>query len=302
MKLRHIEVFHALMNASSMTEAAQRLHVSQPAVSMVLKHAEQTLRMKLFHRTGGRLTPTSEAHALLPEVEQIFRRLESLERSAQALREAAAGGVSVAAAPSVACNVLPALLGSFAQKRPRARIKLRVLHTSQVQASVLERRAELGLVFAPSLPLEDGLQATQAMTYGVMCVLPRQHRLASKLALTAQDLDSEPLVTFGTDYELGLHIAAAFAAAAARPDVRVESSSSMASVQLAAAGLGVALVDLPGMADAFPQLVELPFVPRIETRVLILQAADRPLSRIAAAFLRHTVETLGEEPASTGTT
>ena len=91
MKLRHIEVFHALMHAANMTEAARRLHVSQPAVSTVLKHAESQLGIRLFERTGGRLVPTPEAIALLPDVEGIFERLEALGRSVQGLRDVDAG-------------------------------------------------------------------------------------------------------------------------------------------------------------------------------------------------------------------
>src|SRR3546814_15867250 len=68
MNLRQMEVFHAIMQTGSVTAAARVLHVTQPAVSAVLKHCEEQLGLKLFERTGGRLQPTREAQALFPAI------------------------------------------------------------------------------------------------------------------------------------------------------------------------------------------------------------------------------------------
>ena len=71
MNLKQLEVFYAIMNTGSVTAAARSLHVTQPAVSNVLKHMEQQLEFKLFERKGGRLFPTPEANHLLPDVNEI---------------------------------------------------------------------------------------------------------------------------------------------------------------------------------------------------------------------------------------
>ena len=83
--LRHIEVFYAIMRAGTITEAARILNVSQPAVSVALKHFESRIGMRLFDRAGGRLKPTPEAKALLPDVAEIFGRLSAVERFSQDL-------------------------------------------------------------------------------------------------------------------------------------------------------------------------------------------------------------------------
>lgn len=66
MRLKHIEVFHAVMQTGSVSAAARLLHVTQPAVSRTLQHAELQLGFPLFERVRGRLTPTNEAAALFP--------------------------------------------------------------------------------------------------------------------------------------------------------------------------------------------------------------------------------------------
>jgi DNA-binding transcriptional LysR family regulator len=275
MKLRHIEVFHALMTSSNMTEAAERLHVSQPAVSQVLKHAEQTLGLTLFHRSRGRLVPTPEAMNLLPEVEDIFNRLEALERSAQGLRSGSTGSVTVAAVPAVASFVLP-----------------RVLATSQVQSSVREWKSDFGIINQPGSPLDVSLQSEVARTGRVFCVIPRAHALAKLSFVGPEQLADYPLVTFGPQSELGAQISARFAAAGVSRNVRIESSSSLAGIFMVASGLGVALVESSGMVDHFPELVEREFRPHIETALVLVERGDRPKSRLAIAFRKHLTESL----------
>ena len=80
LNLRHVEVFHAIMRAGTITEAARVLNVTQPAVSAALKQLERRLGMNLFDRVGGRLQPTPEARALLPDVAEIFGRIGALRR------------------------------------------------------------------------------------------------------------------------------------------------------------------------------------------------------------------------------
>lgn len=287
MNLRHIEVFHALMRSSSMTEAARRLHVSQPAISTVLKHAEQRLGMQLFQRTGGRLFPTPEAIALFPDVEHIFTRLEALSRSAQGLREAASGMISVAASPTLANVLLPTAIAAFTAERPQVRVQLRTLPTGQIIAAVRDRATDLGLIYEPAGAIDEDIATETVGSFRLACVLPHTHGQAAKEAIRPRDLAGLPLITFGASSPLGARLAACFAAAGVPFDVSVESSSSSTSLFLAAAGAGVALVDSAGaLGAAFPTLTVRPFLPNIESRVLLLHARDRPRSRLAAAFAR----------------
>lgn len=75
MNLRQLEVFYAIMQAGTVSGAARLLHVSQPNVTRVLAHTEQQLGFALFERVKGRLVPTQEAKALLPEAEKVYQQL-----------------------------------------------------------------------------------------------------------------------------------------------------------------------------------------------------------------------------------
>ena len=79
MRLRHIEVFNAVMQTGSVSAAARLINVTQPAVSRTLQHAELQLGFALFERARGRLTPTNEAMALFPHVEKLYEQLDEVQ-------------------------------------------------------------------------------------------------------------------------------------------------------------------------------------------------------------------------------
>ena len=83
MRLRHIEVFNAVMVTGSVSGAARLINITQPAVSRTLKHAELQLGFPLFERAGGRLVATAEARSLFPLVEKLFSDLDEVRRLAQ---------------------------------------------------------------------------------------------------------------------------------------------------------------------------------------------------------------------------
>ena len=87
MRLRHIEIFHAIYTTGSITNAAKILHVSQPSVSKVLSHAELQLGFNLFDRVKGRLIPTDEAEMLFDEVDKIYQQMRSIKNTAQNIKK-----------------------------------------------------------------------------------------------------------------------------------------------------------------------------------------------------------------------
>ncbi len=103
--LRHIEIFHAVMTAGSLTEAAHLLHVSQPTVSRELARFEKVIGLKLFERIRGRLHPTVQGLRLFEEAQTIPVRTGSHCRAAESLR-VSPGELSIACLP-VFRNLLP---------------------------------------------------------------------------------------------------------------------------------------------------------------------------------------------------
>jgi DNA-binding transcriptional LysR family regulator len=96
MKLRHLEVLHAILQTGSITQASRLLHVSQPSVTTSLQRWEAQLGVQLFVRAGGRLKPTPEVEQLFPDIRAVFFGMENVMRRAQSLASGRTGHLTVA--------------------------------------------------------------------------------------------------------------------------------------------------------------------------------------------------------------
>ncbi len=281
--LRHLEVFHAVIETGSVTRAAAVLHVSQPAVSAVLKHFEQRLQFKLFERAGGRLRPTPEAQALLPEVAEIFGRVRALGRVAEGMRDGLAGRVVIASSPTLADSLLPKAVARFRERNPGVTLALQALHAPFLVEQVSRREVDVGLVYGP---IDDpGVEVEELVRSEIACVMPAKHDLARKRIITASDLIGLPVITLERTSKLGkvgreiarqLELAGVTA-----PEPIVEPSSSLTGCLLVREGAGIGLLDrAAALSGAFADLAFREFHPKVELRIQLI--FPRPRSRSGA--------------------
>ena len=278
MNLRQLEVFHAIMRTGSVTAAAQALHVSQPAISAVLKHAEQRLKFKLFERLGGRLHATPEAQALLADVNEIFGRVETLGRLVQDLRDGRSGRLVLATSPTLVNAFLPRAVARLHARLPAVTLAVRSLPTPLVVEAVARREVDLGLVYGP---VDDaGVEAELLLTSEIACVLPRAHALAALSQVQASDLAGESVISLGAGTRLGQAIdQQCLQAGMAAPLIAIEASSSVTACLMVGEGAGIALVDRSSaLSRQFGELVFKPFRPRIAVRIELIYPRQRPRS------------------------
>lgn len=154
MRLRHIEIFHAVYLNGSVSAAARSLNVSQPAVTKTLKHAEQLLGFPLFDRRGGRLVPTDDAHTLFGKVADIHQRVDALRQTARNLRHGS-GSLRISVLPSLALDLLPNAVGRFSKKHPDVHFDLQTLHHEEIGRVLYEREADVVIAYKepPNLPV-----------------------------------------------------------------------------------------------------------------------------------------------------
>ena len=279
MTLRQLEVLYAIMKAGSITAAARNLHVTQPAVSAVLKHTEQQLQMKLFERFGGRLHPTPEALAMLPDLEDIFGRIDTLSRVAQELRDGRTGKLVIATSPTLVTALLPQAVAALRKSSPTVNVFVHSLPTPMAIDRVSRREADLGLVYAPVL--DSALDTEDLLTTEMACVVPRGHALARKRAIHVRDLADESAISTGPRTRLGELIEGACKREGRPPPaVGIEASSSLTACMMVSSGAGVALVDRSiELCGKFGDLAFRPFRPRIDVRIQLIFPRERPRSR-----------------------
>jgi molybdate transport repressor ModE-like protein len=284
--LRHIEVFHAVMRTGSITAAARELNVTQPAVSAVIKHLEARLGMPLFERTQGRLFATAEAEALVPDVSEIFARLEAVERLSQDLAGGSRGRLSIAAASPIAHGVLAKAVASFVKLRPEVRVSLQSLSSPLVIERVLNREVELGIAYEPVV--SPALYTEVLMQSSIACILPADHPLASLRAISIADLKPYPIVTYLPQAILRPYVDKALSESGISLSLSVETGLSVTAIMLAYHGAGIALVE-PNILDVLPLagLTSRPLTPSVEFRSLLIRRHMAPSSRLMEQFIDH---------------
>jgi DNA-binding transcriptional LysR family regulator len=283
--LRHLDVVRCVMEAGSVTEAAKLLRVSQPAVSKTLAQVEDRLGLRLFTRDRGRLIATAEARALLPEIEKAFLAVDGVQRLAGELRDGRTGMVTIAAAPSLANNLLPAVIARFRLPRPGATVIVQAIPNTEVVDLVADRRVDLGYVLIPTR--DSATVATDLCAADLVCVLPKTHALAASKAVRLRDLNDLPLIAFARRLPLGAVIAGAFERARVKPQTAVEVTQSATAFALVKAGAGIAIMDSFALLEGLPpNLVARPVQPSVRVVARQLSARHRPQSLLADAFAK----------------
>lgn len=149
MRLRHIEVFHAVKQTGSISKAAQLLGISQPAASKVLHHAEISLGFKLFQRIKGRLRATPEAELLFIEADRIKRGMDQIRMLAANLRCQPQGRLRIGCLPSLALSLTPRAVHAFRHIHPAVACQVETNHLDGLLDALRTRRLDLALAFAP---------------------------------------------------------------------------------------------------------------------------------------------------------
>lgn len=295
LSMRELEIFWAVMRTGSMTNAARLLGVSQPAISRFMRHAEDQLGLKLFHRKNGRLSATAEAETLFPMVENIFQSIEVVRRTSLDLRDSLSGRIKVAAIPTFVAELIPTTLRTFLEKRPLVQVGVKIVPSRQVIDRVIRQQVDLGILYGPIV--DSSLTVLDLCSTEIVAVVPRHHDLAEKDAVTPEDLADERLISVTAASTCGLLVEEAFTSRGVKRNTVVECHHSLTAYSLVEAGVGIAVVE-PLLADHFgvPDVVVKPFRPKVEIRPQLIYGAGRPLSRLNRAFVSQLALTAAGLP------
>lgn len=290
-KLRQIEVLHAILSTGSVTAAANVLHVSQPAVSKVLQQAERQLGFRLFVRDGNRLRPTEEAQALYREIEQIFPRIDAVQRLAENLRHGVGRTLRLAVLPSLAQTLLPTALAAFKPKHPALDIEIRTQHTQELVNSLILRDADLGFDFGGVD--HPAIERKTLIVSEYVCITPVGWFASGKI-LTANDLLPLPRIRMLFADPLTRRLTEPDALALNESPSSLSVQSYHAASELVRKGLGFALVDpFTALMKAGVDIAAHYLDPALAMRFDCLVLRNRPSSALdqeLAEILMRTAE------------
>lgn len=148
--LRKLEIFVRVAEEEHVTRAAERLLISQSAVSMALAELEREGGGPLFVRRGRRLVLNERGRGLLPEAREILQRVNAFEHLLRESDVEPVGEIRIGASTTIGNYLLPSLVAEFSKRYPRARALLQVGNTRQIETALERGELELGLIEGPS--------------------------------------------------------------------------------------------------------------------------------------------------------
>lgn len=284
--LRHIEIFHAVMTAGNLTEAAALLHTSQPTVSRELARFEKVLGLKLFERTRGRLQPTVQGLRLFEEVQRSWYGLDRIVSAAESLREFRQGELSIACLPVFSQSLLPLLLQPFLARYPDVSLNIVPQESPLLEEWLSAQRHDLGLTETLSTPA--GTERTPLLTCNEVCVMPQNHPLARKRVLTPGDFQGENYISLSRTDSYRQLLDALFTEHQVKRRMVLETHSAASVCAMVRAGVGISVVNpLTALDYAASGVAVRRFSLDVPFTVSLIRPLHRPASALVDAFSAH---------------
>jgi LysR family carnitine catabolism transcriptional activator len=290
MNVKQLRAFLAVAQSLSFAQAGERLHLSQPALSLTIKALEEDLGGQLLSRTTRSVSLTPEGETLLPLARQLLADWDNTEELLRQRFTLQLGRVSVSAMPSFAGTLLPAALKVFRGRFPRVNVAVHDVINEQVLEMVRHRRVELGIGFEPESSNE--LLFTPFYMDRFVAVVPRESPLALRKELTWSDLLKEDFIALQRPSAVRLLLEDHVQAQYGKLSVAFESHQLSTVGRMVANGLGVSAVPslcIQQMQELGAHCVALS-EPRIERRIGLMMLADHQLSAAAQALREVLIE------------
>lgn len=282
---REIEIFRAVMLTGSTSQAANKLNISQPAVSQAIRKLETQAGLNLFERIRGRLVPTREAQGLMVDVDRHFIGMEAIEHRIRSLKDVDTGKLAIAVYPALGNQFLPRTIASFSQKYPNVQISLKVSSSREVYEQVAAGQVDFGLM-ANEIPTSNLESSTFLSCPGVI-IMSRRHPLASKNIITPQDLVNSRFLALNAEDTARQQLSAVMNSLNLELPIQVETPYSITICEMARLNLGIGLVN-PIVAYDFmhTNIVIREFSHPIKFTGLMIFRPGSPLSDDAKNFVR----------------
>ena len=237
--LRQLRAFAAVHDTGSISAAARKLHLTQPALSRRISELESVLGVRLFDRTGGRLRLTSKGESLLVQSRNVLAEVGSFVTRAETLRKGRGGMLAVGTAPMTMESIVAPALHRF--RREHEDIDVRLVEGGAPALLDKVEKGELHLTL--SVPLSPALEQRQLFPLRTLAVSSAASRIpAHAKTVRLEDLVAEPLLMLPRGFVHRNSFDAACDLIQTRPNIVFESAVPETLLALARIDFGVAVV------------------------------------------------------------
>jgi DNA-binding transcriptional LysR family regulator len=287
MDLRHARTFVTVAELGTVSKAALRLRIAQPALSRQINALEQELGLKLFDRIGRRLLLTGEGEQLLGDCRDLLSCAGAIGEHARLLQRGDAGVLKIGASPQHIESVQATFLHRYARRYPNVEVQLVEAAGRDTMAMLERREIHLGQNLAPILDPDDRRFGSVPLQHvDLLAACHPSLSFGSGSTVEIGRLVSHPLLLLTSNFVFRRVFDAACRLAHVKPNIFVESRTPNTLLALAEAGHGVAIIPSQLQARHYRlRIVALTYRGRpLRTPMVILWDKQRPLPRYAKAY------------------
>jgi DNA-binding transcriptional LysR family regulator len=286
--LTKLQTFIQVVQSSSFSEAAERLHLSQPTISHHIKTLEQDLGLELFDRAGGRLRLTQAGAILLPRARKLLRDAIELQQLFESLEDKIIGQITIACSTTTGKYILPQFAARFHARHSGVNVAILRCTAARVVTNLLKEDADLGVVSYEACG--EGMECQDFFTDHIILIVPADHPWAEREYVEPADLLEVPVIirepSSGTRLamlaELGKHNIILD-----DMDIFLEVGNAEAIVKTVEAGFGVSFVSRLAAVCALEKgvVVEVPIVGfDIRRKIYLVRPDINAANRVVEAF------------------
>ncbi len=187
MDIQNIRAFLMVAETGSFSRAAEKLFITQPAVSKRISTLEFSLDCQLFDRLGKSIRLTQAGEALIPSYQKILAELDESERIISALRSSVSGHLKFGTSHHIGLHRLPPVLRQYTHQYPDVELDIQFMDSEQAAALILQGDIELALITLPD-KVEKPLTTISVWSDPMQCVVAKDHALAKLKMVTREQL------------------------------------------------------------------------------------------------------------------
>ena len=249
----HADYVYTIYQERSFTKAAEKLYISQPALSATVRKLEKDLGYPIFERGGKEVVPTALGMKYIEAAEQVLDIAKQLQRQTDDLLQLRTGSITIGSTTFIASYVLPGLLRDFAQLYPGITVNLLV-----EQSTILQEKLEKGLVdiaIDNTLSCHEEYEYTPLFTERIIVGVPEEFPINKDLVpyrlpadtsqwatvpkLSISLLKNQPFILLKSGNNMRQNASRIFAEKKIKPKISYEFDQLMTSISFAQNGLGV---------------------------------------------------------------
>jgi len=284
MDVRTLRYFIEVVRQQSFTRAAEKLFVTQPTISKMLRNLEDELECTLLIREGRRLRLTDSGQALYQRGLKILEEFRQLEAELEDINDVKRGLLRLGVPPMVGTQMAP-LIGEFRQNYPGIELIISEFGGLTVQQAVLSGELDLALT---ALPIDPSLPITSQLLFShpLCVVVPRTPYWLERSSVAISELAEESILIYNEDFVLYRQLLDAFSAHGFTPKIAARSGQWDFLAAMVQAGMGVAILPEPvcQRLDA-TRLRWLPLAPTLLWQLGLIWRQDIYLSQSAQAWI-----------------